>query len=85
MAILACDMVYCCCKGLYFTPSEKPNSPGMHTHTHTHTLPMLKLNLRGLSPDCPPPRESVDLAKSALMDDRTEQTSVYWSSELCAA
>ena len=38
MAILVCDMVYCCHKGLYFTPSVKPNSPGLHTNTHAHTL-----------------------------------------------
>lgn len=37
MAILACDMVYCSYKGLYFTPSENPNSPGLHTHIYTHS------------------------------------------------
>lgn len=59
--------------------------PPWAAHTHIHTLPMLKQNLRGPSPDRPPPEESVDLAKSALMDDWTEQTSVFRRSELCAA
>lgn len=40
MAILACDMVYCCCKWLYFPPSEKPNSPGLHTHSLSLSLPL---------------------------------------------
>lgn len=44
MAILARDMVYCCCKGLFFPPR------GTHKYIYTDPLPMLKHNLRGLSP-----------------------------------
>lgn len=74
-------------KGFTLHPMKIQTLSGCtHTHKHkTHTVPMLKQNLRGLSLGCPPPRESVDLAKSPVMDDWTEQTSVYWSSELCAA
>lgn len=35
MVMLACDIVYCCCKGLYFTPHENPNSFRLHSHTNT--------------------------------------------------
>lgn len=70
-------------KGYTLHPVKILTPPGLHTHIHTP--PVLKQNLRGPSPDRPPPGESVDLAKSALMDDWTEQTSVFWRSELCAA
>lgn len=67
-------------KSLYLTTLSE-NSPELHTCAHIKREPERPT----YPPDCPPLPESVDLAESALTDEWTQQTSVFQSSELCAA